>query len=152
MVLCSCALEAQTSLTMTCLGGSTPLTLPITSLYLNLTTSLTTSYFTVTAPFSQLNPMLSNFFFNNSFENCSFSPSNGTSLGTVKISSVSGDVEGSQQYTSVTFSYSVIVIGSTGETKIAVPATPLTAEEQRKALADYLATVPKPSLSAISGK
>lgn len=147
----ACALQAQTG-TMTCTGTSS-LTIPITSVYFALTTSLTTSYFTVTAPIAEANLLESSFFFNNSFDSCSFTPTNGTVFGTVQLSSVTGYVDGGQQYASATFSYSVIVMGSAGDkVTMTPPAIPMTEADKRKALADYLVTVPRPSSAATNNK
>ena len=71
IAMCSaCALHAQTGFTMTCSpsGGDSTLTLPITSLYLSLTETRTTSYFTVAAPIAELNLLLGDFFFFDGFD------------------------------------------------------------------------------------
>jgi hypothetical protein len=135
-------LNAKPVDTMTCTGGSAVLVLPVYAITADLTTSLATSFFTIYTDTGHTNLLASAFFFNNSYDGCSFSPGLGTSFGSVKLQSVSLAAAGpgvqtpaARAYASATFSYSLISIGPVSMTATASNATPA---EKAKALADHI--------------
>ena len=144
----ACGAMAQTVIsTMTCSsGGAVVLTLPVYSIFEDLPNALP-AYVTVTAPAAQFNTLAEAHFFYPSLDSCKFSPSNGTYFASITIADVSGHADATQQYSSLTLSYTVIGIGPETSVAVAKPATALTAGELRTALADHLARVPKPPVS-----
>ena len=139
------ALNASPTSTMTCqpTGGGAALVLPVYAITADLTSSLTTSLFTIYTDPKFVNLLASDFFFSNKYNSCSFAPSIGGALfGSVSLQSVSLAATGpgvqtasARAYASATFGYGVIVIGTTSMT--AAPST-ATATEKAKALADHL--------------